>query len=419
MQKYSLTFLFLDENTRISDQNTLLFVQCLYFCTSRNIITAMSLANRVKSELRGDSVIWMIVAVLALCSILAVYSSSGTLAFKERGGHTEVFLIKQIVMLVIGLVLTYLCHLMHYQRYSKAAPVLLIIAVVLLALTLLIGPNINGSRRWLQIPIIGMTFQTSDFAKIAVICFVARSISTKQEVIKDFSAAFVPIIVPIIVVCMLIAPSDLSTALIIFTTCFMMMFIGRVDTKYLFLLVFCAIVGFAFLIMLGKAYPEHVRVSTWISRALDYFTNADGGFQTQQAKIAISKGGFIGQGPGNSTQRNYLPSPYTDYIYSIIIEEYGLLGGFIINALFVLLLMRVVRLVTIGNKTFGAMLAVGFGLILCIQALANMAVSVHLVPVAGLPMPMVSMGGTSLLFSCISLGIILSVSKHIEAAREA
>jgi cell division protein FtsW len=377
----------------------------------------MSLINRIGAELRGDRVIWMIVAVLALLSILTVYSSSGTLAFRERGDNTEFYLMKQILILSFGLFLTYMFYLIHYQKFSIAAPYMLMVMIPLLAITLLFGKNVNDASRWISVPGIGITFQTSELAKLAIITYVARMISARQEVIKDFQSAFIPIIVPVVIVCGLIAPADLSTAIIIFVTCLGMMFIGRVDLKYVFLLIFCGVVMFAGLLVLAKYFPGLVRAETWQERLHDFLTNSDGKFQTQQAKIAIAKGGFLGNGPGSSTQRNFLPSPYTDYIYSIIMEEYGLWGALLVMSLFILLFFRCVRLVTISPKTFGAMLAIGLGIILTIQALANMAVSVHLIPVSGLPMPMVSMGGTSLIFSCIAFGMILSVSKYIEQSK--
>ncbi len=377
----------------------------------------MSIINRASAELKGDRVIWAIVAILALFSILAVYSSSSMVAFQKRSGNTEFYLLKQVFILAIGLTFTYIAHLVHYKRYSMWAPYMFAAIVPLLALTLAIGPSINGASRWLIVPGIGLSFQTSDLAKIALITYIARSITAKQDNITDFQNAFVPIIVPIILVCMLIAPSDLSTAMIIFATCLMMMFVGRVAVQYIFLLIFCGLVSFAGLIVVDRVKPGMIRTETWVSRARDFIQNEDGQPQTQLAKMAIAKGGLFGNGPGNSMQKNFLPMAYTDYVYAVIIEEYGLLGGILVLGLYVLLFFRVVRLVTKSPKTFPAMLAMGLCLILTIQALANMAVSVHLVPVTGLPMPMVSMGGTSLLFSCISLGMILSVSKFIETEK--
>ncbi len=374
----------------------------------------MSLGTRIYAELRGDRTIWMVVAILAIVSILAVYSSTGTLAYKHQGGNTEFYLLKQFAFVAFGLFLTYICYLLHYTQYSRVAPVLLLLSIPLLVYTLAFGIEMNDARRWIEIPVLRMTFQTSDFAKMALVIYVARAISSKQEYIKDFNSAFLPIIVPILIICGLIAPADLSSALMLFTTCLIMMFIGRVDMKYIILLFFLGVVVFAFLIIIGHLYPEIVRSDTWISRVQEFMTNSDGDFQTQQAKIAIAEGSFFGLGPGNSIQRNHLPAPFSDYIYSIICEEYGLFGGFVILLLYVLLFFRVVSIVTRSPKAFGAMLVVGLGVSIVIQALANMAVSVDLVPVTGLTLPLISMGGTSYLFSSIAFGMILSVSRYIE-----
>jgi cell division protein FtsW len=380
----------------------------------------MSIANRITAELKGDRVIWAIVAILAFISILAVYSSTSYLAVAKEGGRTEFYLIKQILILGFGLLITYAFYLIHYKRFNVWAPYLVLIMAPLLIFTLAFGVEINHARRWLEIPGIGLTFQTSDFAKIAIITYVARSISAKQDYITDFQSAFLPIIIPIILTCLLIAPSNLSTALVIFVTCMTMMFIGRVAAKYIFLLMFCGIVAFAGLIVVGKVVPGMVRVDTWVERLKDFSGNSDGEeeLQVQVSKMAIANGGFIGRGPGNSTQKNFLPAAYTDYIYAVILEEYGLFGGAVIMGLFILLFFRVVRLVTVGSKTFPAILAFGLTLILVIQAFANMAVAVDLVPVTGLSIPMVGHGGTSLLFSCITFGMILSVSKHIDTAKD-
>jgi cell division protein FtsW len=381
----------------------------------------MSLANRITAELKGDRVIWAIVAILAFISILAVYSSTSYLAMAKEGGRTEFYLIKQILILGFGVLITYGFYLIHYKRFNIWAPYLIMIMAPLLIFTLAFGVEINHARRWIEIPGIGLTFQSSDFAKIAIITYVARSISAKQDYITDFQSAFLPIIIPIILTCLLIAPSNLSTALVIFVTCMTMMFIGRVAAKYIFLLMFCGIVAFAGLIVIGKAFPElGVRVDTWVERLSDFSGNSNGEeeLQVQVSKMAIANGGFIGRGPGNSTQKNFLPAAYTDYIYAVILEEYGLFGGAVVMGLFILLFLRVVRLVTFGSKTFPAILAFGLTLILVIQAFANMAVAVDLVPVTGLSIPMVGHGGTSLLFSCVTFGMILSVSKHIESDKD-
>lgn len=378
----------------------------------------MTLLNRINAELKGDRVIWAIVAVLAIFSVLVVYSSTGTLAWRERGGNTEAYLFKHTMILGLGLTLTYLTYLMHFRRFAKWAPILLLITVPLLLLTIAYGVEINDARRWLTIPGLGLSFQTSDFAKIALIIYVAREISSKQDYIKDWKHAFVPIIVPVLIVCGLIAPANLSTSVLLMGICIGMMFIGRVSLKYIGLLVLLGVVLFSALIFMGEFFPEYIRVGTWVSRMTDFVDNPQGSFQVQQAKIAIANGEWFGNGPGNSMQRNFLPSPYSDFIFAIICEEYGAIGGTVIVLLYVALFFRVTRLVTKSAKTFGAMLAVGLTLLLVMQAFANIAVSVHLVPVTGLSLPMISMGGTSTLFSCIAFGIILSVSKHIEATAE-
>jgi cell division protein FtsW len=302
--------------------------------------------------------------------------------------------------------------------YHRAAPVLFLISIPLLFFTLFFGSNINEARRWLTVPFVGITFQTSDFAKIALITQVARAISSKQDYIKDFRSAFVPIIVPVLIVCGLIAPADLSTAVILFCTCLMMMFVGRVDVRFILLLLLLGFVVFSMLIITAKFFPDSIRVDTWVARVQDFMLNPDGGYQVQQAKIAIANGSWFGTGPGNSIQRNYLPSPYADFIFSILVEEYGVIGGAIIIAMYVILFFRVTRLVTKSSKAFGAIVALGLGISLVFQAFINMAVSVHLVPVAGVTLPLVSMGGTSILFTCISFGIILSVSKYVELTGE-
>ena len=371
-------------------------------------------------NLKGDKAIWMIVAILALFSMLAVYSVAGSVAYTGATGGMQLQIVKHAVLIIGGIGLTYAAYRLPYTHYSRLAPFMLLIAVPLLMYTLLFGSEINDARRWISVPGIGLTFQTSDFAKLALIVYVARSISMKQDYIKDFQSAFVPIIVPIVIVCGLIAPADLSSAALLFVTCLLMMFIGRVSLKYIFLLILTGAVVFGLLLAIGSLFPEFVRVDTWISRVDEFLGNSDGGYQIQQAKIAIADGGWIGVGPGNSVQRNFLPFSHADFIYAIICEEYGLLGGITIIGLYLMLFLRCTGIVTRCPRAFGAMLAIGLSLSLVVQAFANIAVSLHMVPVTGLTLPIVSMGGTSMLFTCLAFGMILSVSRYIESAnREA
>ena len=374
-----------------------------------------TLVNRLSAELRGDRAIWGIFAVMAVFSLLAVYSSSGILAYRDRGGNTEAYLMKHGLILLMGMVLTYLIHLLNYKRFNRLAPVMLLISIPLLMYTIAYGTEINDARRWIQLPFVGLTFQTSDFAELALITYVARAISAKQEYIKDFNSAFLPIIVPVLIICGLIAPADLSTSVVLFFTCICMMFIGRVAIQYIGLLALLGFMVFSILLFIGMTFPEFVRWETWSSRLNEFLTVEDGGYQVQQAKIAIANGEWFGLGPGNSIQRNYLPTPYADFIYAIICEEYGIIGGVLVIALYILLFFRVVRLVTKSPKAFGAMLAIGISTSLVFQAFTNIAVAVHLVPVTGLTLPLISLGGTSVVFTCIAFGMLLSVSKFIES----
>ena len=375
----------------------------------------MSLGNRIAAELRGDRTIWMIIAVLSLFSLLAVYSATGSLAWSARGGNTTIFLVTHAVRLAFGLFLVYLCHLLHYRQYQRAAPFLMLLTVPLLAFTLFFGQSINDANRWLSLG--GVSFQPSEFAKIALIIYIARELTRKQDYISSLRDAFLPIIMPVLIVCGLIAPANLSTSLVLFVTCIMLMFIGRVSWQYIMLLGLLGLVVFAGLVAVGQLYPEAnlIRVDTWVSRVQEYLHSEDGGYQVQQAKIAIAKGGVIGEGPGNSIIRNFLPYAYADFIYAIICEEYGLVGGTLVLALYVLLFLRNVSLVTKSPKAFGSFLAIGLSLMLTVQALANIAVNVNLVPATGLTLPLISMGGTSMVFTSIALGMILSVSKFIES----
>jgi len=336
-----------------------------------------------KKEWKGDKVMWLIIGILLGFGLLAVYSATGSMAYLRYKGNTEMYLIKQLIMVGIGLLCMYACHRQNYLIYNKLAPVLFLIAIPLLIYTLAFGVETNDAKRWITLPVINLSFQTSDYARLALIIYLARSLSNKQEYIKDFKSAFIPIMVPILIICGLIAPSNLSTSLLLFVTSIMLMFVGRVSFKYIFMMGFFGALLFGVVVLVWWFFPDLARVDTWISRIKD-FTGSDGGYQVVQSKIAIANGSWMGVGPGNSTQRNFLPAAYADYIYAIICEEYGLIGATGIVILYLWLLFRVSRIVLKSPKAFGAMLAMGLILNLVVQAFANMAVSVNLVPVTGL-----------------------------------
>lgn len=367
-------------------------------------------------NIKGDKVIWSVVLILSVFSILAVYSSTGTLAYKKQGGNTEYYMLKHLIILVFGFVLMYVTHLIKFNYYSRISQIAIVIAGLLLLGTLAMGTNYNEASRWLTLPVINLTFQSSDLAKLALIMYVARLISKKQEQIKDFKAGFIPILLPIIIICGLIFPANLSTAAMLFITCLVLMFIGRVNLRYMISMAGIFIAAMAILVVLIYNSPGQGRLGTWHNR-IDNFFNGDEGeeqYQVEQAKIAIATGGVFGKMPGNSTQRNFLPHPYSDFIFAIIVEEYGLIGASVLVLLYLILLFRATRIVVKSPGNFGAFMAIGLSFSLVFQAMVNMAVAVHILPVTGQPLPFVSMGGTSIWFTSIAIGILLSISKEIE-----
>lgn len=369
--------------------------------------------------LRGDKVIWMIVIFLFIFSMLAVYSATGTLAYKMQVGN-EKYLMKQIVMAVGGILLMFLTHMIDYKYYSRIAQLLWLISIPLLIYTMFFGTELNDASRWIKLPVLGVTFQTSDLAKLALIMFLARQLSLKQDQITDFKEAFIPLLLPIVVTCLLIAPENLSTAVILFCTSVFVMFIGRVALKHIAMLFGVSVVAGAIFFALLFLLPDSMlkgRTHTWRNRIENFTQHRDAedeDYQVQQAKIAIAKGGLFKLNPGGSDQRNFLPQAYNDFIYVIIIEEYGLFGGAVLVFIYLFFLYRCVRMVIKSPKAFGALLAVGLGIALVTQAMINMAVAVNLVPVTGVTLPLVSMGGSSVIFTSLAFGIILSVSRNIE-----
>lgn len=376
----------------------------------------MSTIRKLTGNLQGDRTIWVVVLLLSLVSTLAVYSSTGTLAYKYQSGNTEYYLIKHFTIMVFGLVLMYLAHLVRYTLYARISLLLLFLSIPLLFLTLFTG-EVNEASRWLTLPVVNISFQTSDLAKLALIMYLARLLAKKQEQIKELKTAFIPILIPVLICCGLILPSNFSTAAVLFATSLVLMFIGRVNLKYIAYMIGIGIAGLLLMFMIAKIYPQVLpRMDTWIAR-VESFKGGDEkeNYQVEHAKIAIATGGIIGKMPGNSLQRNVLPHPYSDFIFAIIIEEYGLIGGAFLVLLYLILLYRGVRIATRSHGSFAAFLAIGLSFSLVFQAFINMAVAVNLLPVTGQPLPLVSMGGTSLWFTSIAVGIILSVSRDTEA----
>jgi cell division protein FtsW len=385
--------------------------------------------SQIHSKTKGDKVIWGIVVMLTMMSLLVVYSSTGSLAYK-LSKSTESYLFKQFVFIAVGLLIIYFAHRVNYTIYSRVAVFIFLTSIPLLLYTLVFGASLNEASRWIKLPIINLTFQTSDFAKLGLFMYLGRQLSRKQEVIKDFKKGFIPLILPVAIICMLIAPANLSTALLVGATSLLLMFIGRVNFKHIALVIAIAAIPVMILIGVAGAYYDKEekkskelpaiftkgRTGTWIKRVQNfmYAGKEETAYQVQQAKIAIAKGGWVGLGPGNSESRNFLPHPYSDFIYAVIIEEYGLIGGAFVLFVYLAFLFRCIRIFKNCPFAFGAFLALGLSFTLVIQAMANMAVNVNLFPVTGVTLPLISMGGSSFLFTCLAIGIILSVARNVE-----
>jgi len=378
------------------------------------------MADRMKQLLtktKGDQVIWGVVLLLSFISMLAVYSSTGSLAYRMEK-NSSYYLVKQVMVLGLGLLITYWVHRVNYTKFARVAVILYLLSLPLLIYTLFFGTSLNEGSRWIKLPVINLTFQTSDLAKLALFMFLARVLSMKQAVIKDMRKGFIPVLLPMLFTCALIAPANLSTALMLGATCSILFYIGRVQVKHLMLLALVGFIGVCVLFTVSKI-TGFGRAKTWQQRIEDFGGKKKEGapedvYQVQQAKIAIANGGITGRGPGRSLQKNFLPHPYSDFIFSIIIEEYGLIGAAIVVTLYLLFLWRSILIFKRCPFAFGAFLAVGLSITLVFQAMLNMAVNVHLVPVTGLTLPMISMGGSSIWFTSIAIGIVLSVSRYVD-----
>lgn len=366
--------------------------------------------------LKGDPIIWLVVLVLSVFGVLAVYSSMGSLAY-SKGTSPEYYLVKHFALLVFGLFAMWLTHLINIKYFSRIAQIFMFFAVPLLIYTLLFGVEINDARRWIALPGIGLTVQSSDFAKLALITFVARFMSKRQGEVHDFKQTLLPILGVILFVCILIFPEDFSTSAVLFVTSMLVLFLGRIPLKQIGLLaaIGVMVLGSLFVYVMNTDV-QFGRIATMKSR-IEAFTSGtdDGGtFQSRQAKIAVARGGFTGQGPGRSRQKNVLPSPFADFIYAIIIEEYGsIIGGLALVVLYMLLLYRAFLIVIKTENSLAALMSIGLAFSLVVQALINMGVAVNILPVTGLALPIVSRGGTSILFTSIAFGIILSASRTI------
>ncbi|PCJ82657.1 MAG: cell division protein FtsW [Bacteroidetes bacterium] len=376
-------------------------------------------ANIIRDKIEGDKVIWMVALILSVCSIISVYGSVSSLVYKAHGKSLGI-LFKQSALLVVGFGIMYAIHKVHYKYFARLANVLLVFAIIALVLTLIFGADINEARRWLKVPFIGLTLQTSDLAKVAIVVWLAKELHVRREKLDDFKGEVVPMLIRILIVCGLILPADFSTAALLIMVCISMLYIGGVPFKGLFSIL-GLIIAFGFTIYgVSKAAPNLIpRSETWVNRIEQFVggnenneISSSADYQIDLSQVAINRGGLLPSGPGTGTCRNFLPHPYSDMIYAFIIEEWGsIIGGFGLLLMYLILFYRTIHAARNCDRPFGSFLAMGLGLLITIQALINMGVAVRLLPTTGQPLPLVSFGGTSLIFTFISIGMILAVSR--------
>jgi cell division protein FtsW len=379
--------------------------------------------QEIFKQIKGDKAIWAIVALLAIFSFMPVYSAASNLA---NSGHTNTFslLVKHFMHLLLGFVIMFGVHKVPYRYFRGLSMVMIPIVFVLLLVTMLQGTTIDGANasRWIQIPIVNMSFQTSTLASVVLMVYVARYLSKIKDKEIKFKESILPLWIPVFMVLILILPANFSTTAIIFTMIMMLAFVGGYPLKYLLVIIGTGLLALTMFVLVAKAFPDAMpnRVDTWISRienfANDEDTEAD--YQIEKAKIAIATGEIRGLGPGKSIQKNFLPQSSSDFIFAIIIEEYGLIGGVFILVLYLWFLFRIVVVSHKSDTIFGRLLVLGVGLPIVFQALINMAVAVELFPVTGQTLPLISSGGTSIWMTCLAIGIILSVSAKREELKE-
>ena len=374
-------------------------------------------------HLQGDRVIWALVAMLAIFSFMPVYSASTNLVYVVGNGSTFGHLIKHAALLLMGFAIMFGVHKIPYRYFSGGSVLLYPVVIALLIFTLSQGKTIGGANasRWIRVPIVGVGFQTSTLAALVLMVYVARYISRNRNRAIVFKESLLQLWFPVGLALVLILPANFSTTAIIFFVILILVYLGGYPVKYILFILGMGIVALSVFILIAKAFPDAMpnRVNTWQSRIESFSDpNETEGYQVEKAKIAIATGGVGGRGPGKSVQKNFLPQSSSDFIYAIIIEEYGLIGGLVILVFYFLLLMRILIAAKKAGTVFGTMLVISIGIPIIFQAMTNMAVATNLLPVTGQTLPLISSGGTSIWMTCFGLGIILSVSSANEVTEE-
>ncbi len=373
------------------------------------------------ANIKGDLTLWVIVVLLALFSMMSVYSASSNIAFSYGGGNTFNMLAKHAIHLILGIILMYAVHNMDYRHLGAISVMLVPVSLLLLIYTLTQGYSVANASRWIHIPFIGWTFQPSAFANVVLMVYLSRYLAkTEYEKLRSFRQSFIPLLVPIFLVCGLILPANFSTAALIFTISMLLLFIGGYPINNLLYMLGMGIVAFGIFILLAIAFPNvSNRVETWKNRIENFNRgNKEENYQVEKAKMAIAEGQLIGKGPGKSIQKNFLPQSNSDFIYVIIVEEFGLIGGLVVIFFYVMLLVRILLIATRASTRFGILAVAGLGLSIMTQAFVNLGVAVNLLPVTGQALPLISAGGSNIWMTYIAVGIILSISRDKPEERE-
>jgi len=378
--------------------------------------------KNIFKNIEGDRTIWALVAILGILSFLPVYSASTNLVYVANNGTTTYHLFKHAFLLLCGFFIIYAVHKVPFRYFSGGSVLAMPLVVFLLIYTLTQGTTIGGANasRWIQIPFIGVGFQTSTFAGLVLMIYVARYFARNKEKAIIFKESVLQLWLPVALTLMFILPANFSTTAIIFSMILLVCFIGGYPFKYLASVVGIGVLVLTLFVITAKAFPDVLpnRVDTWISRIENFSDkNAEEGYQVEKAKIAIASGGISGLGPGKSNQKNFLPQSSSDFIFAIIVEEFGLFGAGIVIGLYFFLFFRIIVAAKKAESIFATLLVIGVGLPIIFQAIINMAVAVNLFPVTGQTLPLISSGGTSIWMTCMAIGIILSVSANKEKTK--
>lgn len=373
--------------------------------------------TRILKNIEGDRTIWAIVAILAILSFLPVYSASTNLVYVANNGTTTSHLFKHAFLLLCGFFIIYAVHKVPFRYFSGGSLLALPLVIILLIFTLTQGTTIGGANasRWIKIPFIGVGFQTSTFAGVVLMIYVARYLAKNKDKVINFKESIVSLWLPVSITLMFILPANFSTTAIIFSMILLLCFIGGYPFKYLASVVGIGVLVLTLFVLTAKAFPNVLpnRVDTWISRIENFSSsNSEEGYQVEKAKIAIASGGVSGLGPGKSNQKNFLPQSSSDFIFAIIVEEFGLFGAGVVISFYFLLFFRFIVAAKRADSIFASLLVVGVGFPIIFQAIINMAVAVNLFPVTGQTLPLISSGGTSIWMTCFAIGIILSVTAN-------